>query len=108
MSIVKLRRKDKNDAVGRGGVRLDSAWPLSRTWAQSLRRPGRHAIVCLDGYLSMNFGEEDEVYYRRYVPKAGPWQQRTRLILPTQGSRAAPCHVRALGVLSVRGVRRHQ
>ncbi|EJT67974.1 hypothetical protein GGTG_14449 [Gaeumannomyces tritici R3-111a-1] len=67
MSVVQLRRKDKNGAVARGGVRLDSAWPLSRTWAQSLRKPGRHAVVCLDGYLSMNFAEEDEVYYRRYV-----------------------------------------
>jgi len=65
MSIVKLRRTGKDGAVGRGGVRLDSAWPLSRTWVRSLRRPGRHAIVCLEGYLSMNFGEEDEVYYRR-------------------------------------------
>ncbi|KAL8284673.1 hypothetical protein RB600_009207, partial [Gaeumannomyces tritici] len=87
MSVVQLRRKDKNGAVARGGVRLDSAWPLSRTWAQSLRRPGRHAVVCLDGYLSMDFGEEDEVYYR---------------------SRAAPRHVRALGIFSVRDVRRYQ
>ncbi|KAL8281709.1 hypothetical protein RB600_005247 [Gaeumannomyces tritici] len=78
MSVVQLRRKDKNGAVARGGVRLDSAWPLSRTWAQSLRRPGKHAVVCLDGYLSMDFGEEDEVYYRRaavqHLAMFAPWE----------------------------------
>jgi hypothetical protein len=46
-------------------VDFDSAWPLSQTWVQVLRDPGRDAIVCLDGYLSMDFSEDDESYYRR-------------------------------------------
>ena len=72
MSIVKLKRRG-NGVAARGDAELDSAWSLSRTWTQSLRRPGKHAVVCLDGYLSMKFEEDDEIYHRRYVrpiPKA--------------------------------------
>jgi len=43
---------------------------MSRRWVQLLRKPGKHAIVCLDGYLSMSFSEEDEIYHRRYMPSA--------------------------------------
>lgn len=64
MSIVKVKRKSSGGAL-RGEVQLDDAWPLSQTWVQSLRRPGKHAVVSLDGYLSMNFGEEEEIYHRR-------------------------------------------
>jgi hypothetical protein len=71
MSLVKLKRKGKGVAA-RGEVQFDSAWPLSQMWVQVLRKPGKHAVVCLDGYLSMNFHEEEEqVYHRRYVhPRA--------------------------------------
>lgn len=65
MSVVKLKRKGKVAAT-RGEVEFDSAWPLSQTWVQVLRDPGKDAIVCLDGYLSMNFNDE-ELYHRRYV-----------------------------------------
>jgi hypothetical protein len=66
MSVVKLKRKGKA-APHQGDVEFDSTWPHSQTWVQSLRDPGKHAIVCLDGYLSMDFNEDD-VHYRRYVP----------------------------------------
>ena len=67
MSVVRLKRKGK--VIGRpGDVEFDSTWPLSRTWMQALRDPGKHAMVCLDGYLSMDFSEDDEMHYRRYVP----------------------------------------
>ncbi len=59
MSTVKLKRKAK-EAMGWGEIQLDSAWPPSQTWVQSLRKPGKHAVVCLDGYLSMDFAEEEE------------------------------------------------
>jgi hypothetical protein len=65
LSVVKLKRKGK--VIGaRGEVEFDSAWPLSQTWVQVLRDPGKHAVVCLDGYLSMDFNEDSELY-RRYV-----------------------------------------
>jgi len=66
MSVVRLKRK----VVGRGGrgdVHFDSSWSLSRRWVQAFRKPGKNAVVSLDGYLSMDFGEEDEVCYRRCV-----------------------------------------
>ncbi|EKG09266.1 hypothetical protein MPH_13720, partial [Macrophomina phaseolina MS6] len=63
MSTITLRRKNKG-TVRRGEVEFDGSWPLSKAWVQVLRKPGKDAIVCLDGYLSMDFGEEDELYYR--------------------------------------------
>jgi len=65
MSLVKLKRKGKAAAC-QGDVEFDSTWPLSQTWVQALRDPGKHAMVCLDGYLSMDFNTDD-VHYRRYV-----------------------------------------
>ncbi len=46
-------------------MEFDKAWPLSEMWVQVLRKPGEHAAVCLNGYLGMDFGEEDESCYRR-------------------------------------------
>ena len=66
MSVVKLKRKGKV-AAARREVEFDSAWPLSQTWVQALREPGKDAIVCFDGYLCMNFNENDGSYYKRYV-----------------------------------------
>lgn len=67
MSVVRLKRKGRGTG-GWGEVPFDSAWSPSQTWVQALRRPGEHAIVCLDGYLSMDFSEEEEdgLCYRRY------------------------------------------
>jgi hypothetical protein len=67
MSIVTLKRRRGGGGAFRGEVRFDSAWPLSEKWVQVLRKPGKEAIVCLDGYLSMDFGEEGEVCYKRLV-----------------------------------------
>lgn len=66
MSVVKLKRKGKV-VGGRWEVEFDSAWPLSQMWVQVLREPGKDAIVCFDGYLSMNFSEDDKMCYKRYV-----------------------------------------
>lgn len=66
MSIVKLKRKGKG-AGAWGEIQFDSAWPPSQIWVQALRKPGKHAVVCLDGYLSMDFSEEENDYYKRYV-----------------------------------------
>jgi hypothetical protein len=55
LSVVVLKRKTPYAAV-RTEVEFDSSWRGS---------PGVHAVVCLDGYLGMNFDEEDELYYRR-------------------------------------------
>ncbi|XP_044715146.1 PIF1 protein [Hirsutella rhossiliensis] len=49
-----------------------------------LRRPGKHATVCLDGYLSKDFGHNDDEES------------------PPEGSRAASCAICAVGVLSAR------
>jgi hypothetical protein len=69
MSIVMLKWKRKGVAAW-GEMEFDSSWPFSKTWVQVLRRPGKHAIVCFDGYLGMDFVEEDESYHRRYVMAA--------------------------------------
>lgn len=104
MSIVKLKRKG-NGAATWGEVRFDSGWLLSQTWTQSLRRPGKHAVVCLDGYLSMKFDKEDEIYHRRYVcPILGrTGQGRTRLTSPIQARGAASGPICPLGVLPIVG-----
>jgi hypothetical protein len=65
MSVVKLKRK-RGGSGPRRALEFEEAWPLSETWVQELRKPGEHAVVCLDGYLSMEFGEEDEGCHRRY------------------------------------------
>jgi hypothetical protein len=56
MSLVKLKRKGKA-AARQGDVEFDSTWPLSQTWVQVLRGPGKHAMVCLDGYLKLKATE---------------------------------------------------
>lgn len=66
MSVVRLKRKGRGRRPN-GEVEFDEIWPLSKTWVQALRKPGEHAVVCLDGYLSMDFSEEDEQCYRRYA-----------------------------------------
>ncbi|EGY20851.1 uncharacterized protein VDAG_02375 [Verticillium dahliae VdLs.17] len=44
----------------------------------ALRRPGEHAVVCFDGYLSGDFSEESETYYKRaavqHLAVFVPWQ----------------------------------
>jgi hypothetical protein len=59
-----------------GIIKLEPSWPPSQTWVQVLRKPGKHAVVCLDGYLSMDFAEEDESHHRRLV-RQSPMTQTT-------------------------------
>jgi hypothetical protein len=66
MSVVKLKRKGGKRRVW-GETELDRTWPLSKTWVQVLRKPGKSALVCLDGYLSTDFNDETESCYRRCV-----------------------------------------
>jgi len=66
MSVVRLKRRGGREG-GRGLVELDSSWPLSRKWVQVICKPGKHVLICLDGYLSMEFGDEDDGWYRRCV-----------------------------------------
>jgi hypothetical protein len=73
MSIVKLKKKGRKRRAW-GEMEFEETWPLSKTWVQVLRKPGRQALVCLDGYLSMDFSEEDESCYRRCV--WGLWKQQ--------------------------------
>jgi hypothetical protein len=65
MTVVKLKRK-RGGSGARVNLEFEEAWPLSETWVQVMRKPGEHAVVCVDGYLSMDFGEEDERCHRRY------------------------------------------
>ncbi|KAJ0129047.1 Uncharacterized protein HZ326_25057, partial [Fusarium oxysporum f. sp. albedinis] len=66
MSIVRLKRKGKGAGTW-GEVQFDRSWHRSQTWVQALRRPGEHAVVCFDGYLSTDWSDETEGYYQRYV-----------------------------------------
>lgn len=66
LSIVTLKRK-KMRATSKREIELDRSWPYAKIWVQVLRPAGQHAAVCLDGYLSMDFSEEDGNYHKRYV-----------------------------------------
>ncbi|OAQ58651.1 ATP-dependent DNA helicase PIF1 [Pochonia chlamydosporia 170] len=80
MSLVRLKRKGKGkDSTPWGEVPFESGWPLACAWTQTLRRPGKHATVCLDGYLSMDFAQDDDgPCYRRaavqHLALFVPWE----------------------------------
>ena len=65
-SVVQLRRKG-HTTNGRGYIEFDDAFPFCHSWIQQLRKPGQHATICLDGYLGMDFDEEEDQCYRRYL-----------------------------------------
>ncbi|KAJ6437671.1 hypothetical protein O9K51_09878 [Purpureocillium lavendulum] len=53
VSLVRLQRVGKEGSSGGWGeVPFESGWSPGKDWVQLLRRPGKHAVVCLDGYLS--------------------------------------------------------
>ncbi|KAK3312956.1 hypothetical protein B0H66DRAFT_569252 [Apodospora peruviana] len=100
MSIIMIRRK--GNGAARRGVAFDSSWPFSKEWVQMLRRPENLASVCLDGYLGMNFDEENESYHRRYVIRMMwlLWRggDGEREIYSNQGGSTTSCHVCSLAV----------
>ncbi|KAL5583752.1 hypothetical protein FOVSG1_015103 [Fusarium oxysporum f. sp. vasinfectum] len=53
------RRSDAAGAVAWGEIPFQDDAPFSDRWVQRLRRPGKHAVVCLDGYLSMDFSQDN-------------------------------------------------
>ncbi|KAK7582882.1 hypothetical protein V3481_012179 [Fusarium oxysporum f. sp. vasinfectum] len=63
------RRSDAAGAVAWGEIPFQDDAPFSDRWVQRLRRPGKHAVVCLDGYLSMDFSQDngDGPCHRRFV-----------------------------------------
>ena len=79
MSLVTLKRRANAGATTAawGEIPFRDDAPFSDKWIQGLRRPGKHAVVCLDGYLSMDFSQDDDdgPCHRRFV-------QRTPFELP--------------------------
>ncbi|KAH7140468.1 hypothetical protein B0J13DRAFT_557816 [Dactylonectria estremocensis] len=62
MSLVTLKRRANAgaSAAAWGEIPFLDAALFADKWIQGLRRPGKHAVVCLDGYLSMDFSEDDD------------------------------------------------
>ncbi|KAM4064037.1 PIF1-like helicase [Hirsutella rhossiliensis] len=61
VSLVRLQRVGKAGCSGGWGeVPFESGWVAGKDWVQVLRRPGKYAVVCLDGYLSKDFEQDDE------------------------------------------------
>lgn len=67
VSVVRLQRISTHGRPGKWGeVPFESSWLPGRDWVQVLRRPRKHATVCLDGYLSKDFEQdEDGACHRR-------------------------------------------
>ncbi|KID81371.1 PIF1 protein [Metarhizium guizhouense ARSEF 977] len=80
VSLVRLKRIDRDERQATWGeVPFESGWAPGRGWVQVIRRPGKQAIVCLDGYLSKDFDDDDEdSCYRRaavqHLALFVPWQ----------------------------------
>ncbi|KJZ69562.1 hypothetical protein HIM_11055 [Hirsutella minnesotensis 3608] len=80
VSLVKLQRAGKDGSSGAWGeVPFDDGWADGKQWVQVLRRPGKHATVCLDGYLSKDFDQVDDesCHYRAAVQHLAlfvPWE----------------------------------
>ncbi|KJZ69967.1 hypothetical protein HIM_10638 [Hirsutella minnesotensis 3608] len=80
VSLVRLKRNDGDERPAAWGeVPFESGWGPGSRWVQVLRRPGKQAMVCLDGYLSKDFDEEEEgSCYRRaavqHLALFVPWE----------------------------------
>lgn len=77
VSIVRLKRRDDRKeelAAAWGEVPFEDSWSPGRGWIQVVRRPGKQATVCLDGYLSKDLSKADDdgACYRRYVAPCSP------------------------------------
>lgn len=105
VSLVKLQRVGNDGSSGGWGeVPFESGWSPGKDWVQVLRRPGKHAVVCLDGYLSKDFEREEEAEcHRRYVWATTRSQKLWRLItLIFQGGSTTSFPVCTVGGLSRR------
>ncbi|KJZ69284.1 hypothetical protein HIM_11320 [Hirsutella minnesotensis 3608] len=68
------RQEDRKTGRGAWGEEpVEIGWAPGKPWVPVLRRPGKHAVVCFDGYLSKAFDQDDE----------GSCQHRVR---PTMGA----------------------
>ncbi|OWT42256.1 ATP-dependent DNA helicase PIF1 [Pochonia chlamydosporia 170] len=79
MSLVQIKRAGKSGGTT-SEVPFDGSWAFSPIWTQTLRQPGKHARVCIDGYLSMDFLSEENgtCFQRAAVQHLGmfvPWEQ---------------------------------
>ena len=113
VSLVRLKRVSKDEiAAAWGEVPFESEWESGRGWLQVLRRPGKQASVCLDGYLSKDFDQDDEEScYRRWACRRRQSVKMVvlkRLTSMLKSSRPAPCAICAMGVFSVPRNGRHQ
>ncbi|KID83958.1 arrestin domain-containing protein [Metarhizium guizhouense ARSEF 977] len=59
MSLVIVRRRPPKRAAW-GEIPFQAGSPFAREWIQVLRRPGQRAVVCIDGFLSVDFNEKIE------------------------------------------------
>ncbi|KAH8656358.1 hypothetical protein BGZ61DRAFT_190033 [Ilyonectria robusta] len=112
VSLVMLQRVGKDGSSGAWGeVPFESNWAPGKHWVQVLRWPGKHAVVCLDGYLTKDFEQDDEEEscHRRYVCGERPNRRGLKgLTLVLKSSCAASCPVCAVGNILGRSTRRHQ
>ncbi|KAM4064170.1 Arrestin-lik [Hirsutella rhossiliensis] len=80
VSLVRLQRVGKDGCSGAWGeVPFESGWVAGKDWVQVLRRPGKHAVVCLDGHLSKDFEQDDEEQCHRraavqHLALFAPWR----------------------------------
>ncbi|KAM4064249.1 PIF1-like helicase [Hirsutella rhossiliensis] len=87
ISIVRLKRIGNDESWAAWEMSFEDGWAPGRRWVQVLRRPGKHATVCLDGYLSKDFTYDDESCYRRaavqhlalFVPWSPSWAKEQLL-----------------------------
>ncbi|KAM4054368.1 PIF1-like helicase [Hirsutella rhossiliensis] len=79
VSLVRLQRVGKDGCSGAWERCLSSGWVAGKDWVQVLRRPGKHAVVCLDGHLSKDFEQDDEEQCHRraavqHLALFAPWE----------------------------------
>ena len=60
MTLLIVRRRSAKKAV-LGEIPFETGFASANEWVQVLQRPGMHAVVCLDGFLSLDFDEEQKL-----------------------------------------------
>lgn len=59
MSVVSIKRKSSTKGVW-GEILFAENYSAFDGYAQVLRRPGKHSIVCFDGYLSVDLNKVED------------------------------------------------